>query len=70
VKNVNLRFVHTETGARASARTDGDGRFATTGLVAGTYSAEASTGTTDKLETKKCGTFQAGRRDVELRLPD
>jgi hypothetical protein len=66
--HATLRFVG-GSGTRVAARTDADGRFAVSGLTAGTYAIEASVTIGGNVVSKPCGSAEAGQRDVALRLP-
>lgn len=66
--DTNLSLVNAATSRTVGTRTDGEGHFATTGLVAGTYAVEVWTGAANNLVKQGCGTVEAGQQDVELRL--
>jgi hypothetical protein len=63
-------LLHEGDGRRAGVRTDANGAFTLTGLVAGSYAVTAATGGTERLVMKPCGTVQAGASDVTLRVVD
>jgi protocatechuate 3,4-dioxygenase beta subunit len=51
-------------------RTDDDGKFVVSGLVAGPYKASSWIPTSEGAQAwKACGTFKAGDANVELRMP-
>jgi hypothetical protein len=66
--DTNLSLVNATTSRAVGSRTDAEGRFAATGLVAGTYRVEVWTGAANHLVKQDCGTVEAGQEDVELRL--